>query len=84
MTKEAVTVITSLLVGLAVGFPAGMVSEEGISFMNAKIEIGTDVFQIVAIFAIGIAIVGFLWTLHKENGELRERIARLEATKEAG
>lgn len=32
----------------------------------------------IATLALGVAILGFLWTLHRDIASLRERMARLE------
>lgn len=32
----------------------------------------------IATLALGVAILGFLWTLHTDIASLRERMARLE------
>ena len=34
--------------------------------------------ELIGIFAVGVAILGFLWSLHREVAGLRERMARLE------
>jgi len=34
--------------------------------------------ELIGIFAVGIAILGFLWSLHREVAGLRERMARIE------
>ena len=34
--------------------------------------------ELIGIFAVGVAILGFLWSLHREVAGLRERMARIE------
>ena len=34
--------------------------------------------ELIAIIAASVAIIGFLWTLHRDESDLRERMARLE------
>ena len=34
--------------------------------------------ELIAIFALQVAVVGFLWNLHRDMSDLRERMARLE------
>ena len=34
--------------------------------------------ELIAIIAASVAIIGFLWTLHRDVSDLRERMARLE------
>ena len=34
--------------------------------------------ELIAIIAAAVAIIGFLWNLHRDVADLRERMARLE------
>ena len=34
--------------------------------------------ELIAIITAAVAIMGFLWNLHRDIGELRERMARIE------
>lgn len=34
--------------------------------------------ELIAILAVGVAILAFLWNLHRDVADLRERMARLE------
>ena len=34
--------------------------------------------EVIAIITAAVAIIGFLWTLHHDVADLRERMARLE------
>ena len=77
MTREyigiALVVLTALVAGIVIGYLLGghiEISTGGISLGNA-VEIG-------AIFAVGIGLMTFLWTLHGEMADMRERIAILE------
>ena len=36
--------------------------------------------EFIAIIAVGVAILGFLWNLHRDMSDLRERMARLEGS----
>ena len=34
--------------------------------------------ELISILILGVALVGFLWNLHRDIADLRERMARLE------
>ena len=34
--------------------------------------------ELIGTIAVGVAILGFLWGLHRDIADLRERMARLE------
>lgn len=34
--------------------------------------------ELIALFALQIAVVGFLWNLHRDMASIRERMAKLE------
>ena len=36
--------------------------------------------ELIAILAVGASIFGFMWTLHRDVADVRERLARLEGT----
>ena len=38
--------------------------------------------ELIALFALQIAVVGFLWTLHGDMANIRERMAKLEGAVE--
>ena len=34
--------------------------------------------ELISILILGVALIGFLWNLHRDIADLRERMARLE------
>ena len=38
--------------------------------------------EFIAIVVVGVAVVGFLWSLHRDMNRLGERVARLEGVME--
>ncbi len=38
--------------------------------------------ELIALFALQIAVVGFLWNLHRDMANIRERMANLEGVVE--
>ena len=34
--------------------------------------------ELISILLVGVALAGFLWNLHRDIADLRERMARLE------
>ena len=38
--------------------------------------------EFIAIVVVGVAVVGFLWSLHRDMNRLGERVARLEGVVE--
>ena len=38
--------------------------------------------EFIAIVVVGVAVVGFLWSLHRDMNRLGERVARLEGMME--
>ena len=38
--------------------------------------------ELIALFALQIAVVGFLWSLHRDMANIRERMAKLEGVVE--
>lgn len=84
VSSEGVTIaalmILSFLGGVAVQYAFGQKVNVTAGLgkeVTVALEFG-NVIAVAAIIAVGIGILGFLWTLSRDVSNLRERVARLE------
>ena len=74
----AALIIMGFLAGMAVQYAMGTNVDVSAGGGNTiELDFG-NIVSVGAIIAVGIGVLGFLWTLSRDVSSLRERVAQLE------